>query len=111
MKGSDHGLEPLEMLVIITPKNRRFVTADMLERFGVTACMSTVGRGTGEGYASKDVTFCVIKRRKIKDAMLELEDKFLRRMGNQFMAYTVPLESVMGVTPYMFISGEGVKLK
>ena len=83
--------------------------ADMLEKYDVTAYLSTLARGSVERTVSKDVMFCIIKEDMIKDAMLEIEDKIARFHSQASMVDAIPLNSVIGVSTYMALSNGGKK--
>ena len=99
----------LYLMVITLPKGKKEIIADMLEKYDVTAYLSTLARGSVERTVSKDVMFCIIKEDMIKDAMLEIEDKIARFYNQASMVYAIPLNSVIGVSTYMALSNGGKK--
>ena len=102
-------LTKLYLMVITLPKGKKEIIGDMLERFDVTAYLSTLARGSIDKAFTKDLMFCVIKEDQIKDAMLKIEDKFAKFRSNISMVYAIPLDSIIGVSSYMTLSNGGKK--
>ena len=94
-------------MVITLPKGKKEIIGDMLEKFDVVAYANTIARGSLESGYTKDLMFCVIKEDKIKDAILALEDRFKSFRSNISMVYTVPIESIIGVSSYITLSNGG----
>lgn len=108
MKTNTH-LTKLYLMVITLPKGKKEIIGDMLERYDVTAYLSTLARGAIDKTFTKDLMFCVIKEDQIKDAMLKIEDKFAKFRSNISMVYAIPLDSIIGVSSYMSLSNGGTK--
>ncbi len=100
-------LSKLFLMVITLPKGKKEIIGDMLERFDVTAYISTYAKGSLGNGTSKELMFCVIKEEFVKDAILKIEDKFNTFRNNVSMIYTIPLSSVIGVSNYMMLSNGG----
>lgn len=100
-------LEELFVLFVSVPKGKKDIIADVLEPYDVTAMLSVLAKGTSDATMTKEMNFCIVKKTQLKDAMLVLEDKFKNFHGNHCMAYSVPLESIIGVSNYMFLSNGG----
>lgn len=97
----------LFLMVITLPKGKKEIIGDMLEKFDVTGYLSTQAKGVFDKNYTKDVMFCIIKENQIKDAMLKIEDKFKKFNGNISMIYTIPLDSIIGVSNYIALSNGG----
>lgn len=102
-------LTKLYLMVITLPKGKKEIIGDMLEKFDVTAYLSTLARGSLDKVFTKDLMFCVIKEDKIKDAMFAIQDKFVKFRSNISMVYSIPLDSIIGVSSYMALSNGGAK--
>lgn len=100
-------LTKLFLMVITLPKGKKEIIGDMLERFDVTAYLSTLAKGAIDKNFTKDVMFCVIKESEIKDAILKIEDKFKSFNSNISMIYTIPLDSIIGVSNYISLTNGG----
>lgn len=107
----NNNLVKLYLMVIALPKGKKEIIQDMLERYDVTASLSTYARGGGSSDKSfsRDMMFCIIKEDKLKDAMLKIEDKIAKFRSNISMVYAIPLDNIIGVSSYMALSNGGVK--
>ena len=101
-------LAKLYLLVITIPKGKKEIIGDMLEKYEVTAFLSTYARGSTEKVFTKEIMFCVIKKDKVKDAVLAIQDKYTGFHKKISMAYAVPLERIIGVSSYMALAKGGV---
>ena len=100
-------LTKLYLMVITIPRGKKEIISDMLERFDVTTTISTLASGSLEKSFQKEVIFCLIKVDKIKEAILTLEDKFNHFRQKSSMLYTIPLNSIIGVSSYVALSNGG----
>ena len=53
--------------------------------------------------------FCVVREDQVKDAILNLEDRFKSFRSNACMVYTIPIDSIIGVSNYIALTSGGVK--
>ena len=102
-----NNLAKLFLMVITLPKGKKEIIGDMLEKFDVTGYLYTLAKGAMNKNFTKDVMFCIIKETEIKDAMLRIEDKFNSFNSNISMIYTIPLDSIIGVSNYLALSNGG----
>ncbi len=103
------GLTKIELMVITIPKGKKEIIADMLSRFDVVGYAQTIAKGSIDKGYTKDLMFCIIKEDKIKDAILALEDRFKSFRSNISMVYTIPLDSIIGVSSYITLTNGGNK--
>ena len=102
-----YNLEKLYVLIISIPKGKKEIIGDMLEKFDVTGYLYTFAKGAIDKNFTKDVMFCIIKEDQIKDAILKIEDKFNSFNSKISMIYTIPLDSIIGVSNYIALSNGG----
>ena len=69
-------LTKLYLMVITLPKGKKEIIGDMLEKYDVTAYLSTLASGAMDKNFNKELMFCIIKEDQIKDALLHVQDKF-----------------------------------
>ena len=100
-------LTKLYLMVITLPKGKKEIIGDMLEKYDVTAYLSTLASGAMDKNFNKELMFCIIKEDQIKDALLHVQDKFTKFKNNISMAYAVPLDSIIGVSSYIALSNGG----
>lgn len=102
-----NNLTNLFLMVITLPKGKKEIIGDMLEQFDVTGYLYTLAKGAIDKNFTKDVMFCIIKEDQIKDAILKIEDKFNSFNSKISMIYTIPLDSIIGVSNYIALSNGG----
>lgn len=102
-----NNLTNLFLMVITLPKGKKEIIGDMLEKFDVTGYLYTLAKGAIDKNFTKDVMFCIIKEDQIKDAILKIEDKFNSFNSKISMIYTIPLDSIIGVSNYIALSNGG----
>lgn len=102
-----NNLTNLFLMVITLPKGKKEIIGDMLEKFDVTGYLYTLAKGAVDKNFTKDVMFCIIKEDQIKDAILKIEDKFNSFNSKISMIYTIPLDSIIGVSNYIALSNGG----
>ncbi len=94
-------------MVISIPRGKKEIIGDLLEKYDVTGYLYTVARGSLDKTYTKRVMFCIIKEDNVKDATLKIEDRFAKFRNKVSMVYTVPLDSIIGVSSYMTLSNGG----
>lgn len=106
---SNKNLIRIFLMVITLPKGKKEIIGDILEKYQVVGFASTLAKGAIDKSFTKDVMFCVIREDQAKDAILKLEDKFKSFRSNVCMAYTIPIDSIIGVSNYLSLTSGGVK--
>lgn len=103
----------LKLLVTIVGRNKSEFYIDLIESLGANVQLSMLGHGTastetlrllGLSDSDKSVIFSVIREDRAKGALAVLGEKFSTVRGGKGIAYTVPLESTVGVAIYRFLS-------
>ena len=103
------------MLVTVVDKSKSIFYVDLLEQFEVNVQMVLYGRGTansqmldllGINEIDKAVIFSFIREDKIKDAMETLSEKFKTVKNGKGIAYTIALDSIIGVSMYQLLSND-----
>ena len=100
-------LTKLYLMVIALPRGKKEIIGDVLEKYDVTAYLSTVAKGSLNNEYDRRIMFCIIKEDNIKDAILNLEDRFAKFKDKISMVYTIPLDSIIGVSSYMALTNGG----
>ena len=75
---SKKNLIKIFLMIITLPKGKKEIIGDVLERYHVVGFASTLAKGTIDKSFTKDVMFCVVREDQVKDAILNLEDRFKR---------------------------------
>lgn len=97
------------LMIITLPKGKKEIIGDLLERYHVVGFASTLAKGAIDKSFTKDVMFCVVRDDQVKDAILNLEDRFKSFRSNACMVYTIPIDSIIGVSNYIALTSGGVK--
>ena len=105
----------LKMLVTIVDRSKTLFYTDLLEQFEVTVQMILYGKGTANSQmidllglveSEKSVILSYIREDKVKDALDTLSEKFKKVKNGKGIAFTVALDSIIGVSAYQLISND-----
>ena len=105
----------LKLLVTIVDRSKALFYVDLLEQFEVNVQMVLYGRGTANSQmldllglveSEKSVIISYIRADKVKEALETLEEKFHRVKNGKGVAYTVSLDSIIGVSMYQLLSND-----
>ena len=112
-KNSKSNVEKLKLLVTVVNKSKSLYYLDLFEEFEINMQMVLLGRGTADSEmlnllgsieSDKAVILSVVKESKVKDVLETLKEKFLKVKNGKGIAYTIPMQSVIGVSIYQFLS-------
>ncbi len=110
----------LELLFTIVNRSKAEYYVDLLHSFDVNMQIIALGQGTANASTmayfglddlDKAVILSVINETKINDALSALEDKFAKIKNGKGIAYTVPLDGVIGTLIYGFLSNNRKTVK
>ena len=105
--------DKLMLLFTVVSKEKTEFYQDLISGFEVNMQMVLSAHGTlpanklallGLNDSEKSVIISVIKRERIPAVTEVLEEKFRTVKGGKGIAYTVPMNSVIGVAIYQFLS-------
>lgn len=105
----------LKLLVTIVDRSKTLFYVDLLEQFEVNVQMVLYGRGTansqirdllGLAETDKSVIISSIREDKVKEALDTLDEKFHKVKNGKGVAYTVSLDSIIGVSAYQLLSND-----
>jgi hypothetical protein len=114
-KSQVSSVRKLKLLVTVIDRSKTLFYVDLLEQFEVNVQMVLYGRGTansqmldllGLAETDKAVIISYIREDKIKEAMETLDDKFQRVKNGKGIAYTIALDSIIGVSMYQLLSND-----
>ena len=109
------GVRKLKLLITVVDRSKALFYLDLLEGFEVNVQMVLYGRGTansqmldllGLAETDKAVIISYIREDKVKEAMETLEDKFQKVKNGKGIAYTIALDSIIGVSMYQLLSND-----
>ncbi|MGN1234457.1 MAG: hypothetical protein ACI4U2_00560 [Christensenellaceae bacterium] len=112
--------DKLQLLVTVVNRSKAEFYEDLILSLGVNMQMTHFGHGSASremldyfGLADSDkaVIFSVIREDKIPDAMNTISEKFDTIRGGKGIAFTVPLNSVIGTLIFGFLSNNRKTVK
>ena len=105
----------LKMLVTVVDRSKTIFYQDLLEQFEVNVQMILYGKGTansemlnllGLDESDKAVILSYIKEERVKDAIDTLNEKFHKVKNGKGVAFTIALDSIIGVSMYQLLSND-----
>ena len=105
----------LKILITIVDKSKTLFYVDLLEQFEVNVHSVLYGKGSANSQmlsllglveSDKAVIISFIREDKIKDALETLNEKFATVRNGKGVAFTVPLDSIIGVLAYQLLSND-----
>ena len=105
----------LKLLVTVVDRSKTLFYVDLLEQFEINVQMILYGRGTansqmldllGLAESEKSVIISYVRADKVKDALETLDEKFHKVKNGKGIAYTISLDSIIGVSMYQLLSND-----
>ncbi|MBE5737438.1 MAG: hypothetical protein E7348_03465 [Clostridiales bacterium] len=105
----------LKILITIVDRSKTLFYLDLLEQFEVNVQTVLYGKGTANsqilnklGLVESDKSAIVswIREDKIKEALETLNEKFQTVKNGKGIAYTIPLDRIIGVSSYQLLSND-----
>ena len=115
IKKNVYNVRKLKILITIVERSKTMFYEDLLEQFEVNVQMVLYGRGTansqmldllGAVESDKSVIISFIREDRVKDALDTLSEKFKKVRNGKGIAYTIPLDSIIGVAMYQLLSND-----
>lgn len=105
-------VKKIKMLVTVVDRTKTLFYVDLLEQFEVNIQMVLYGKGTANSEmlnllglveSDKSVILSYINEDKVKDALETLNEKFQKVKNGKGIAYTISLDSIIGVSMYQLL--------
>ena len=105
-------VKKLKMLVTVVNRTKTLFFLDLLEQFEVNVQMVLYGKGTANSEimnllgiveSDKSVILSYINEDRVKDALEMLQEKFQKVKNGKGIAYTISLDSIIGVSMYQLL--------
>lgn len=115
VKNQVSSVRKLKILVTVVDRSKTLFYVDLLEQFEVNVQMVIYGKGTANTQmlallelieSDKSVIISYIREDRVKDALDTLEEKFHKVKNGKGIAYTVSLDSIIGVSMYQLLSND-----
>ena len=108
-------VKKLKILITVIDRSKTLFYIDLLEQFEVNVQMVMYGRGTANSEildllgiveSDKSVIMSYIREDKVKDALDTLNEKFHKVKNGKGIAYTISMDSIIGVSMYQLLSND-----
>lgn len=105
----------LKILITIVDRSKTLFYLDLLEQFEVNVQTVLYGKGTANSQiinklglveSDKSAIISWIREDKIKEALETLNEKFQTVKNGKGIAYTIPLDRIIGVSNYQLLSND-----
>lgn len=105
----------LKILITIIDRSKTLFYLDLLEQFEVNVQMVLYGRGTANSQmldilglveSDKSAIISFIREDMVAEALETLNEKFIKVKNGKGVAYTIPLDSIIGVSNYQLLSND-----
>lgn len=112
------GVKKLKLLVTVVNRSKALFYQDLLEGFDVTMQLVIYGKGTansemlnflGLAEPEKAIILSCVREDRVKDIMETLTEKFEKVKNGKGIAYTIGMQSIIGVAIYQFLSNNRIK--
>jgi len=113
-------LKQLKLLFVIIPKGKKELFSFVIEKYECNLHLNIGANGTvsdelvsilGLDNKEKDIILCFLREDKVEDCILEIEDKLKVFKNDEGIAFSVPLESIIGNSNYLFMANLGGKAR
>ena len=107
-----------KVLITIVNRSKALFYTDLLEQYDVNMQMTLYGNGTANSEmlgllglveTEKAVIMSIVREDKIKDIKMVLTEKFDKVKDGKGIAYTIPMQSIIGVSIYQFLANNQIK--
>ena len=117
-KTKNPNIKKLKVLITIVNRSKALFYTQLLEQYDVNMQMTLYGNGTANSEmlgllglveTEKAVILSIVREDKIKDIKMVLAEKFDKVKDGKGIAYTIPMQSIIGVSIYQFLANNQIK--
>lgn len=114
-KKQSSNVRKLKILITIVDRSKTLLYLDLLEQFEVNVQTVLYGRGTANSQmldilglveSDKSAIISWIREDKVKEALEAIGEKFSKVKNGKGVAYTIPMDSIIGVSSYQILSND-----
>ena len=114
-KNQVSSVRKLVLLFTVVDRSKTLFYVDLLEQFEVNVQMVLYGKGTADSQirdllglteSEKSVIISYIREDKVKEALETLDEKFHKVKNGKGIAFTIALDSIIGVSMYQILSND-----
>lgn len=119
-KTKGDNIKKLKLLVTIVNRSKALYFSDLLEQFEINMQTIIYGRGTADKEIfsmlnidenEKAIILSVVREDKLQDVLETLSEKFNKIKNGKGIAFTIPMQSIIGVSVYQFLSNNTTFIK
>ena len=117
-KTKNPNIKKLKVLITIVNRSKALFYTDLLEQYEINMQITLYGNGTANSEmlgllglveTEKAVIMSIVREDKIKDIKMVLAEKFDKVKDGKGIAYTIPMQSIIGVSIYQFLANNQIK--
>ena len=119
-KTVNSSIKKLKMLITVINRSKAIYYQDLLEQFEINMQTIIYGRGTADKEIfsmlnidenEKAIILSVVREDKLQDVLETLSEKFNKIKNGKGIAFTIPMQSIIGVSVYQFLSNNTTFIK
>ena len=119
-KTVNSSIKKLKLLVTVINRSKAIYYLDLLEQFEINMQTVIYGSGTADKELfsllkidenEKAIILSVVKEENIGEVLETLTEKFDKIKNGKGIAFTIPMQSIIGVSIYQFLSNNTTFLK
>ena len=119
-KTVNSSIKKLKLLVTVINRSKAIYYLDLLEQFEINMQTVIYGSGTADKELfsllkidenEKAIILSVVKEENIGEVLETLTEKFDKIKNGKGIAFTIPMQSIIGVSIYQFLSNNTAFLK
>ncbi len=119
-KTVNSSIKKLKILITVINRSKAIYYQDLLEQFEINMQTIIYGRGTADKEIfsmlnidenEKAIILSVVREDKLQDVLETLSEKFNKIKNGKGIAFTIPMQSIIGVSVYQFLSNNTTFIK
>ena len=119
-KTVNSSIKKLKLLVTVVNRSKAIYYLDFLEQFEINMQTVIYGRGTADKELfsmlnidenEKAILLSVVREDNLQDVLDALSEKFIKIKNGKGIAFTIPMQSIIGVSIYQFLSNNTTFIK
>ena len=119
-KTVNSSIKKLKILITVINRSKAIYYQDLLEQFEINMQTIIYGRGPADKEIfsmlnidenEKAIILSVVREDKLQDVLETLSEKFNKIKNGKGIAFTIPMQSIIGVSVYQFLSNNTTFIK
>ena len=119
-KTVNSSIKKLKILITVINRSKAIYYQDLLEQYEINMQTIIYGRGTADKEIfsmlnidenEKAILLSIVREDKLQDVLETLSEKFDKIKNGKGIAFTIPMQSIIGVSVYQFLSNNTTFIK